>query len=108
MAVFVVFTSKPKDYRILFKYNDKIEFSSKSFSTRVECLQMIRLMRSKCHKDVFYKIKNLSCGSWCFEFVEPTRNDVIGCSKTYTDKITVLNKISHMKTKAQKAKLKSV
>jgi hypothetical protein len=107
MAVFVLYTLKPKDHRILFKCNNKIEFASRSFDTRVECLQMIRLMRSKCNKDLFYKIRNLSCGSWCFELVEPNSNDVLGRSETYTDKVTVLNKISDMKAKAQKAKLKS-
>jgi hypothetical protein len=69
---------------------------------------MIRLMRKKCHKDQFYKIKNLSCGSWFFEFIEPNSNSVLGSSKTYVDKITVLNKISEMKANALKAKLKSV
>ncbi|WP_425076717.1 hypothetical protein [Psychroserpens sp. S379A] len=107
MAVFVLHTSKPKDYRILFKLNDEIEFSSKSFSSRVECFQMIRLMRSKCHKDLFYNLKKLSCGSWCFEFVEPNSNDILGRSKTYEDKMTVLKKISLMKVSANKAKLKS-
>lgn len=107
MAVFVLYTLKSKDHRILYKSNDKIEFSSKSFRSRVECLQMIRFMRNKCHKDLFYKIKNLSCGSWCFEFIEPTSDDVIGCSETYADKITVLNKISEMKANAQKAKFKN-
>lgn len=108
MAVFLLFSLKTKDYRILFKVNDKIEFSSKSFNSRVECLQMIRYMRTKCHKDLFYKVKSLNCGSWYFEFVEPNTDDVLGRSNTYVDKITVLNKISMMKANAQKAKLKSV
>lgn len=108
MAVFVVYSLKPKDHRILFKCNNKIEFVSRSFNTRVECLQMIRVLRRKCHKDLFYKIKNLSCGSWCYELLEPNSNDILGRSETYTDKSTVLAKISHMKANACKAKLKNV
>ncbi len=106
MAVFVVYTLKPNHHRILFKCDDKIEFVSKSFNSRVECLRMIRLMRRICHNDLFYHIKNLSCGSWCYEFMEPNSNDILGRSETYTDKITVLHKISHMKANARRAKLK--
>lgn len=106
MAFFEIHKLKPLDFRLLIKFNSQIEFVSKSFNSRVECLKLMLFIRKSSSLDETYEVKCLNCGSWYFEFKKPNSQEIIGRSKTYIDKLTVLEKIEQMKLYSPKAKYK--
>ena len=108
MALFKIYEDKSGIYRILLKFNNRIEFISKGFASRTHCLNTVKTIRKNALSDDAYEMKKLACGSWYFELNDLSLKEVIGDSQSYISKRILEEKISEMKTNVPNAKFDSV
>ena len=104
MAIFEIFTPNDRTYNILLRINNKIEFISSAYHSRIDCLKMVRIIRKKSSLNAAYEIQNLNCGSWCFILKNPSTNEYLGMSETYINREVIESKFKEMQKHAPKAK----
>lgn len=97
MANFEIFKTNNKSYRALVKAQERIEFITEEYASRIKAIDAVNRIRRNAQYYDSYKLVELGCGSWLFQLYDKSTGLLLGYSQSQIGKKEIELKVNEMR-----------